>query len=334
MTVLIFLPFACKKSSSNSQQPPPQDSSFFAKGADVSWLSQMEASNYSFFDANGNKKDCMQILKDLGTNSIRLRVWVNPTGSWCGTQDLVKKALRAKNLGLKIMIDFHYSDSWADPGQQNKPASWDSLSTNDLVTTLHDYTRNVLDSLQNSGIIPQWVQVGNETNDGMLWEDGRASTHMATFASLVTAGYNACKEVSDSIKVIVHISNGYDNTLFRWVFDGLNANGGKYDIIGMSLYPEVSNWQSLNEQCLSNMTDMVSRYGKPVMIAEVGMDATASTTCQSFLEDLITKTKSLSGHMGLGVFYWEPEAYNWQGYTKGAFDSNGKPTVALSAFSN
>ncbi|PWT76714.1 MAG: arabinogalactan endo-1,4-beta-galactosidase [Bacteroidetes bacterium] len=334
VSVFILFSSACKKSGSNVQLPPMQDSAFFAKGADVSWLSQMEANNYSFYDPNGNKNDCLQILKGLGVNSIRLRAWVNPSDGWCNTKDLVEKATRAKNLGLRIMIDFHYSDSWADPGKQNKPLAWDSLSTPDLVTTLHDYTHHVLDTLRSNGIIPQWVQVGNETNDGMLWEDGRASTHMSTFANLVTAGYNACKEISDSIQVIVHISNGYDNTLFRWVFDGLTANGGKFDIIGMSLYPSSSGWQSLNTQCLSNMTDLASRYGKPIMISEVGMDVTAAADCELFLKDLITKAKSLPGNKGLGVFYWEPEAYNWKGYPNGAFDINGKPTVALSAFSN
>ena len=162
-----------------------------------------------------------------------------------------------------------------------------------------------------------------------------ASTNMANFAALVTAGYNAVKAVNDSIKVIVHISNGYDNSLFRWVFDGLKAGGAKWDIIGMSLYPSASNWQQYNDSCLANMQDMVSRYGKQVMICESGMPENEATTCQSFLSDLISKTKSVTGSNGLGVFYWEPEAYNnWQAYGLGAFDNTGKPTAALNAFAN
>ena len=307
----------------------------FAKGADVSWLTQMEAGNIQFYNSQGQAQDCMQILKNLGMNSIRLRAWVNPVDGWCNTQDLVRKALRAKNLGFKIMIDFHYSDSWADPGKQNKPLAWQSENFTDLKTSVYNYTFHVLDTLKSNGIIPQWVQVGNETDDGMLWEDGRASTNMAQFASLIQSGYTAVKASNDSIKVIVHISNGYNNSLFRWVFDGLKANGANWDIIGMSLYPDTNNWQTYNTQCLANMNDMVSRYGKPVMICEVGMDVTAATTCESFLSDLISKTSSVTGNMGLGVFYWEPESFaNWQGYTKGAFDNTGKPTVALSAFSN
>jgi len=306
----------------------------FAKGADVSWVTQMEASGYKFYDKNGNQQDLFALMKSLGFNSIRLRAWVNPTNGWCNTADLVKKAVRAKNAGMKIMVDFHYSDVWADPADQNKPAAWVSLTTANLITTLSTYTIGVMDTLKMNGITPNWVQVGNETNDGMLWEDGRASTNMATFAALITSGYNAVKSVSPSTKVIVHISNGFDNSLFEWMFDGLKANGAKWDIIGMSLYPTISNYTTLDAQCLANMNDMVTRYGTPVMIVEVGMEADQPATTQSFLTDIISKVKSVNSKQGLGVFYWEPEAYNWQGYGLGAFDNTGKPTIALDAFAN
>ena len=156
-----------------------------------------------------------------------------------------------------------------------------------------------------------------------------------TKAKLINQGYDAVKSVSSTTKVMVHISNGYDNSLFRWMFDGLKANGANWDIIGMSLYPSSANWQSYNTSCLTNMNDMVSRYSKQVMICEVGMPVTDPATCQLFLSDLIAKTKSVSGNNGLGVFYWEPECYNnWQGYGLGAFDNTGKPTVAMNAFAN
>lgn len=309
----------------------------FAKGADVGWLTQMETSGIKFYNASGTQQECMQILKGLGMNSIRLRVWVNPSGGWNGQTDVVNKAVRAKNLGFRVMIDFHYSDSWADPGQQTKPAAWSSHGIAQLRTDVANHTTAVLNALKSAGVTPEWVQVGNETNNGMLWNDGRASTSMANFASLITSGYNAVKAVFPTAKVIVHISNGYDNGLFRWIFDGLQANGAgsKYDVIGMSLYPTTSNWSTLTSQCLSNMNDMVSRYGKDVMVVEVGMDVSAASTCKSFLTDMINKTKSVSGGRGLGVLYWEPQAYNsWQGYNLGAFGSNGRPTIALDAFAN
>lgn len=231
------------------------------------------------------------------------------------------------------MIDFHYSDSWADPGQQTKPAAWSNLDFASLVTAVSNHTTDVLNALKANGVTPEWVQVGNETNNGMLWEDGRASANMKNFATLVNAGYDAVKLVSPGTKVIVHISNGYDNSLFRWMFDGLKNNGGKWDVIGMSLYPSKTNWQALNNQCLVNMQDMVSRYGKQIMISEVGMEARFAADCKSFITDLMNKNASLANGAGLGLFYWEPESYNrWTGYTKGAFDNTGKPTIAMDAF--
>ncbi|NOT51757.1 MAG: cellulase family glycosylhydrolase [Chitinophagaceae bacterium] len=333
---LIFLAvFGCSKSSPDNNGGggnPVTPTIQFAKGADISWLTEMEGAGRTFYNSSGTAQECMLILKNLGMNSIRLRVWVDPAGGWNNTADVVAKAIRAKNLGMRIMIDFHYSDSWADPGQQTKPAAWAAQNFATLQSSVYNHTFNVLTALKTNGVTPEWVQVGNETNDGMLWPDGKASVNMANFAALVNKGYDAVKAVDNNIKVIIHISNGHDNSLFRWILDGLKSNGGKWDITGMSLYPDPANWATMNAQCLSNMNDMVARHGKPVMIAEVGMSWDQAAACNSFLADLITKTKSL-GNNGLGVFYWEPQSYNnWKSYTKGAFDNSGKPTVALNAF--
>lgn len=335
LAFFLYVAIACSKSGSGGNNsggtnPPPAVS--IAKGADISWLTEMEAAGRQFYNSSGTAQDCIQILKNLGMNSIRLRVWVDPAGGWNNTADVLAKAVRAKNLGMKIMINFHYSDSWADPGQQTKPAAWAAQDFTTLQTSVYNHTFTVLTALKSNGVIPEWVQVGNETNDGMLWPTGRASTNMANFTTLVNKGYDAVKAVDANIKVVVHISNGHDNSLFRWIFDGLKNNGGKWDIIGMSLYPDPGTWATMNSQCLSNMSDMISRYGKPVMISEAGMSWDQATACNSFLTDLITKVKSL-GNNGLGIFYWEPQSYNnWKGYTKGAFDISGKPTVALNAF--
>ena len=339
-TVFIFLFTAfvfaaCKKKDSSPEPNPPPGNQFFAKGADVSWLTQMEAEGQKFYDNNGTEMDCMELLKSLGVNAIRLRAWVDPSasGGWCNTADLVTKAVRAKNLGMKILIDLHYSDWWADPGKQNKPAAWASQDFNTLKTSVYNYTAEVMNALKTSGITPEWVQIGNETNDGMLWPDGKASTNMVNFAQLVNTGYDAVKSVSDSSKVIVHISNGFDNNLFRWMFDGLKSNNAKWDVIGMSLYPSPANWSTLNDQCLANMNDMISRYNKEIMICEVGMSWDQPSACNAFLTDLVNKTKSLADNKGLGVFYWEPECnVNWNGYTLGTFDNSGRPTTALNAF--
>jgi arabinogalactan endo-1,4-beta-galactosidase len=302
------------------------------KGADISWVPRMEASGKRFFDANGLQKDVLQILKDHGINAVRIRTWVNPSSDncsgHCSTSETVALAKRAKAMGFKIMLDFHYSDSWADPGKQTKPAAWRNLSFNALMKQTYDYTFATMNTLKANGIFPDWVQVGNETNNGMLWEDGRASSNMRNFAWLVNCGYDAVKATTGA-PVIVHISNGYDNGLFRWMFDGLRANGGKFDIIGMSLYPSTSNWSSLNNQILTNMNDMRARYGKQTMVTEVGMESTAGATAKNFIVDLMNKVNAAGG---IGVFYWEPEAYSWCGYSKGAWNTNGRPTVALDAF--
>ncbi|GAC1419756.1 MAG: arabinogalactan endo-1,4-beta-galactosidase [Flavisolibacter sp.] len=326
---------ACKKGYTFQSKPPnpPIINTFFAKGADVGWVTQMESSGLKFYNSAGKEQDALVILKNLGMNAIRLRVWVNPDSGWCNTADVLAKALRAKHLGMELMIDFHYSDYWADPGKQNKPGAWVSENIKELQTSVYNHTKAVLDTLKVKGIIPKWVQVGNETNNGMLWPEGKASTSMSNFAMLINAGYSAVKSVDSTIKVVVHISNGFDNILFRWIFDGLQNRGAHWDIIGMSLYPSAADWKSLNDKCFFNMNDMVSRYNKDVMICEVGMPWTDAVACNSFLTDLIAKTKSVFANRGMGVFYWEPEAYNnWQGYTLGAFDNTGKPTIALNAF--
>jgi arabinogalactan endo-1,4-beta-galactosidase len=328
---------AChKKEVAPVPEPNPPASGFvFAKGADISWLTEMEASGVKFYNPVGNQKDCMAILKEMGMNTVRLRVWVDPQAGWNNKADVIAKAVRAKNMGMRIMIDFHYSDTWADPGKQGKPAAWANLSVPDLQVAIETHTTSVLNALKAQGIEPAWVQVGNETNDGMLWPEGRASTNMKTFAKFIASGYRAVKAVFPNAKVIVHLSDGFNNTMYRWLFDGLKNNGATWDVIGMSLYPQPSNWTMLNMQCLDNMEDMVSRYQTEVMVVEVGMSWDQEASCRSFLEDIISKTKSLPGNKGLGVLYWEPEAFaNWNGYTLGAFDNRGVPTTALNAFHN
>ena len=307
----------------------------FAKGADVGWLTEMEAAGRQFYTANGTQQSLLPILQGYDMNTIRLRVWVNPAGGWNGKNDVVTKAIRARNLGFRLMIDFHYSDSWADPGQQNKPAAWQNLSFAQLKTALYNHTYEVLDTLKDHNIVPEWVQVGNETPNGMLWPDGRISTNPQNFAELVDQGYAAVKAVNPTSKVIVHVDQGNNSARFRNVFDRLAQYGARYDVIGMSLYPSTANWPTLTAQCQANMNDLVNRYpGKEVMVVEVGMPANAPIPCRQMLLDLMDKVRAVPGGKGLGVLYWEPQAYNWVGYTLGAWANNGRPTRAMDAFRN
>lgn len=312
-------------------ETPTYDMSGFAKGADVSWLTEMEKAGNKFYTSTGRETECMSLLRDLGMNAIRLRVWVNPADGWCNKSDVLVKAWRAHQLGMRLMIDFHYSDSWADPGQQTKPTEWSSYSLDELKTAVAEHTKDVLNALKTQGITPEWVQVGNETGNGMLWDEGKADKNMAGYAALTTSGYEAVKAIFPDAKVIVHLQSGNDNSLYRWLFDGLKENGGKWDVIGMSLYPQADTWQAMNNECISNMKDMIERYGSEVILCEVGMPWDDAESCKNFLTDLLAQSKAIT--QCLGIFYWEPQcSSSWNGYTLGAFDNNGRPTEALDAF--
>jgi arabinogalactan endo-1,4-beta-galactosidase len=328
IAMLIMAGFSCKKLASQSFEPVT-----FVKGADVGWLSQMEHSGVRFYDSAGANAEPIALLKSYGINSIRLRVWANPANGWCSAADVVALAKRAQQMGMRLLIDFHYSDTWADPGAQHPPANWVGLSLSALADSLAAHTTYVLKQLKQAGITPTWVQVGNETNNGMLWPLGKASENMSNFATLFKAGYQAVKSIDTSIKVIAHISNGHDNELFKWILGGLAANGAVWDVTAMSLYPEAANWPQTNNACLANVADMISRFGKPVMIVEVGMPWDQPDACHNFIKDLIIRIKAIPNNMGLGVLYWEPQCHNnWQGYTKGAFLNNGRPSHAFRAF--
>jgi len=314
-----------------SISPAQTQTGAYALGADVSWVNQEESSGYSFYNAAKVKTDPFVLLKNLNVNAVRLRVWVNPAGGWCDGADVLYKAKRAAAQGQRIMIDFHYSDVWADPGHQTVPTAWAAHTLAQLNTDVYNHTAGILSYLKTNGITVTWVQVGNEINSGMLWPLGSTS-NFSNLAGLINSGYNATKSVFPNAKVILHLANGYNNADFQWFFDGVKAAGANWDVIGMSHYPPAATWQTYNNQLAANMSNMVSRYNKPVMISEVGIDYTQAAIAKNMLADVIAKNKAL-GSYGLGVFYWEPEAYpSWQGYTMGALNASGQFTEALSAY--
>ena len=323
-----------------------QASDTFSKGADIGWLSEMQAAGKLFYNATGTaQQDVLTTLKENGMDAIRLRVWVNPLPDGNGKiyndiNDVLKRALLAKAAGMKLMIDFHYSDGWADPGQQTKPAAWKFYTQQQLITAVATHTRDSLTFLRNNGITPDWVQVGNETNNGMLWgttdstAGGKASASMKNYADLTNSGYDAVKSVFPNALVIVHVSNCYSANTFNFIFGGLKANGGKFDVIGGSDYPtQVANQTALqvNSSCAANLATMATTYNVPVMISEIGVPWD-NVDAKAIVADLVTKIRGIPNNRGLGVFYWEPQAYGWKGYSLGAYDASGKPTTALSGF--
>ncbi len=312
----------------------------FSKGGDVSWLPQMEATGYKFYDIDGTEKDCLQLLKDRGMNTVRLRVFVNPsthkTNGHCSPAETVLLAVRAQQLGMRIMIDFHYSDTWADPAHQTKPAAWANHTFAELQNDVYNHTYDVLNALKTAGVTPEWVQIGNEIPGGMLWPEGSTS-NWNQLSQLLNKGYDAVKAIDSSIKVVVHIDQGNNNSRFRWFFDNLKNNNVKYDVIGLSYYPYWlnSDYTVTIANLENNLNDMVTRYGKEVMVVEVGGDYTLVQNTYDMLNAVIAAVKRVPNNKGLGVIYWEPQGEkSWSGYQLNAWQSNGKPSVALDAFKN
>ena len=339
--VLIFLAVilttsACKRSEDVEKLPLTT----IAKGGDISWLPQMEASGYVFYNDNGEPEDCFKILKDHGINSVRLRTWVNPSDNpqsgHCSKEETVAMAKRAKEWGMKVMINFHYSDSWADPGKQNKPKDWEGLNFEELKQALYDYTYDVINDLKKEGISPDWVQLGNEIPSGMIHPEGHTD-NWPQLVELLNKGYDAVKAVSPSSKIILHVDQGNNNERFRWWFDNAEEHGAKYDIIGMSFYPwwldGKPDYRDVIDDLGANLIDMANRYNKEVMVVEVGGEDVQPNNTYNMLKAVIQKVREVPNNNGLGVFYWEPQgARSWSHYALSAWGEDGRPTKAMDAF--
>ena len=273
---------------------------------------------------------------------------MNPSDGWCNKSDVVAKAWRAHQLGMRLMIDFHYSDVWADPGKQNIPAAWVGLSLNETKVAIADHTKDVLNALKDKGITPEWVQVGNETSNGFLWDMGQADRNPKQYAELFAAGYEAVKAVFPQSIVIVHLDNGFDNELYNWNLDILKNNGAKWDMIGMSLYPywalnsgkETSAEKTITD-CIANIKKVSEKYDCDVMIVETGMECADDNgklagdavlaEGKALLSRILEECRDNTDGRCKGVFYWEPECKPSQ-YRLGAFTEDGSPTVIMDAF--
>lgn len=317
----------------------------FSLGADISWATEMESKGQKLYNYKGEERDAFTLMKEAGLNAIRLRVWVDPKehGNWCGKEDVLAKAKRAKALGMDIMIDFHYSDWWADPAKQNIPAAWAKHKYKALLTDVANHTREVLTLLKDNAISVKWVQVGNETSDGMMWPVGKLSENPKQYAGLFKAGYDAVKEVYPEAQVIVHLDKGDRESLYNHNLDALRDNGAKWDIIGMSLYPYWSreyepSAKRLMAGCIKNINNLVKKYHTPCMIVETGFQVDEKEPWvmmegKEQLKDLITLCKTETKGNCLGVFYWEPTCKP-TGYKLGAFGSDGRPTEIMRGFTN
>lgn len=314
----------------------------FIKGADLSSLYEVEKCGGKFYD-NGAELGAMEILNRHGTNLVRLRLWNDPkdeNGKSYGaggndTEVVSSLARRAKKLGMDFMLDFHYSDFWADPGKQFLPKSWRGYNADELESAVYNFTAETLIGLLANGLFPKYVAVGNEITNGLLWPLGKTPNYR-NIARFVSAGIRAVREVSPQSAVIVHLDNGGNNALYREWFDAYFAAGGEdFDIIGLSYYPF---WHGKMMSLAENMNDIAVRYGKDLIVVETSMgfslddyssfeklssderkggaaneilaenvDYPMSKDGQrNFLRDLVKTIKSVPDSRGRGFVWWEP----------------------------
>lgn len=324
-------------------------SSFFVKGADISILKEVEDFGGVYY-LGEEQKDLFEILQIKGINTVRLRLWVNPYDEegkpyMGGTNDLettIELAKRAKAHGMQFMLDFHYSDFWADPKKQDKPKAWRSYTGERLVEEVYRYTREVLEVCRVCDVLPDLVQIGNETTNGMLWPEGKtpvydpekqkfAETEAAewdrsydSLAELLKAGVRAAREAGP-MKIILHLDAGGQNPLYRTWFDEMSKRSVDFDIIGLSYYPI---WHGGLEDLRFNLEDISARYNKEVLIVETAYGHTTESLSGAdifteemsriggypptvegqgqFLQDLMETVRKIPDGKGLGIVYWEP----------------------------
>ncbi len=332
--------FSCKKNEPVTPPPPAPSEPFFIRGLDLSFTPEILSFNISFFDSN-EVKPILQLAQEKGINTIRLRLWYAPATVHSSLPEVMEFAKQIKAQGLKFWLDFHYSDTWADPAIQTKPAAWSNLSFEVLNDSISAYTQNTLTALAQNNAAPDFVQVGNETNNGILWEDGKIYTtsgeDWSNFKSLLEEAITAVRTVLPTTAIIVHYAglNGSDD-----YFQNLTSLNADFDIIGLSYYP---NWHGKDLATVETVIDgLSSKFQKPVVIAEtaypwtlgwndwtnnlIGLDnqlipefpATPEGQA-NFMSALVSIMKQSSDYDNAGVCYW---AADWVAF-KGPMATDG-----------
>ncbi|WP_033213496.1 glycoside hydrolase family 53 protein [Kitasatospora phosalacinea] len=341
----------------------PGSTGLAARGVDVSTLKKSEDKGGVYRWADGTAGDALAVLHSSGANYVRLKVWVNPADGYDNKDKVLAMAKRAKALGMGILIDFHYSDSWADPGKQTKPAAWSGYSLAQLKSAVYNHTYDVLNALKAQGTIADMVQIGNEINAGILWNEG-STANWSNLAALLTQGANAAKAVSGSTRVALHLAKGGDDAGARAFFDKAVSYGVPFDLIGLSYY---GYWHGPLSDLQTTLDDMAARYGKQVFVAETAyaftlanddaLENNVATSSQlvagypatqagqaANLRDVMNVVEAVPNGRGLGAFYWEPTwtAVAGNGWdpadpasgdaweNQALFDYNDRPTSAMS----
>jgi arabinogalactan endo-1,4-beta-galactosidase len=322
---------------------PQSHASDYAIGADLSFLDQAEARGTIFKDG-GQAKPGLQIFKDHGYNWIRLRLFHTPRQLPNNLEYTLALAKKAKGLGFRFLLDFHYSDTWADPGKQFLPAAWVSKSHEGLCQAVYEYTRDTITAFRKAGVLPDMVQIGNEVIGGMLWPDGKLPGRWDQFADLVKAGIrgvHAGPGDAPSPRIMIHIDRGGDKLTTKAFFDRLNSYKVEYDVIGQSYYPW---WHGSLLDLRDNLDFMATTYHKDIMLVEVAYcwrpaeytrrappfpESPAGQ--RAFLDEVNRLVLSAPNHRGIGIFWWEP-AVSGHLRSRGFFDDQGNALPVIDVF--
>ncbi len=289
-------------------------------GADISFLPQLESRGIKFSD-KGQENDAIEIMKDHGFNYVRLRIFnepardsgYSPGKGFCDLEHTKQMAKRVKAAGMKLLLDFHYSDTWADPGKQFKPLAWKNLSFKELKKALYDYTKKVVQELKDQGTSPDMVQVGNEINHGLVWPEGNVS-NVDSMSQLIAAGIAAVKAVDPSIIIMLHVALGGQNDETVFFFDQMFARKVHFDVIGLSYYPK---WHGTLDDLQDNMNDLVRRYNKDIIVVEYSAKK----------QEVNKLSFELPDGKGRGTCIWEP-LNTWESI----FDREGRSNEYLKMY--
>jgi arabinogalactan endo-1,4-beta-galactosidase len=319
------------------------DAAEYAVGADLSFLKQAEDGGKIFKD-NGEPKPGLVIFKDHGYNWIRLRLFHTPSELPNNLEYTIALAKAAKKLGFHFLLDYHYSDTWADPGKQFTPKAWEGMTHAQLVKAVFEYTKETIMAFRNAGVLPDMVQIGNEIINGMIWPDGRLPGNWDNFADLVKAGIagvEAGKGEDPRPRIMIHIDRGGDKIRTKGFFDKLNSYHVNYDVIGQSYYPW---WHGSLNDLRENMTFMAKEYKKDIIVVEAaynwmpaeykkqpGPFPETPEGQKQFLEEVNRVVQETPDGLGKGVFWWEPAVTGPLG-SRGFFDEKGNALPVITVF--
>ena len=313
----------------------------FIKGMDLSTLLELERCGAKYYE-DGKEKDILDIMKEHDVDTIRLRLWNDPKSEdgepyGAGNNDLAETIAIGKKVtdaGFGVLLNFHYSDFWADPGKQIKPKAWKNFGVDELEQAVYDFTLENLTKIIEAGVNVTMIQVGNELSNGLLWPEGKVPNY-DNIAKFVNAGIRACRKVNADIPIMIHLDNGGNNELYvRW-FTNFIERGEEFEYIGLSYYPF---WHGSLDQLEFNMNDIAKRFNKDLIIAEVSMGFTMDSYQEyekladserkgyatkpelvekidypmtiegqaDFTKDFLNRVANVVDDHGKGFFWWEP----------------------------